>query len=159
MGSFKIVNNTAGFHFSADNPYDTLQYGLFSKVFHNGLTPGYLTYNGDRAERPLNAAVIYVYSGSDARSFGGYNSSMFNSDNVLDGIEFISPKMSSDTWGPRKFVIFIPEAKTPNQPNGYESLNNLVWSNCSAAYSIDDFLSRINTGDYTSRQLKKILSN
>ncbi len=160
MGTYAIKNKTDGFHFSYQKTYECHDYLLGNS--YTSFTPGYLTVAGDSVERPLHAAVMYIFTNSGKKVLGGSVDSIFRSDSVDYGLDFIVPTMESDDWGPVKFMIVIPDAKTPNQPNGFDSLNYLYWSNYSPKINIDQSFfepEKGNTGTYSAVPLHKINSD
>lgn len=97
IGTFAIENLTEGFSITAENPR------TYSKS---------LTTRGNSNAASLfqtHSASAVVYSNGITR---------YGSDYLFSAV-IGDAKMTSNTWGPRTFVIALPNAYTPNQPDGY----------------------------------------
>ena len=97
IGTFMVENLTDGYPITPDNPRGysgVLMAG--NKVGSTGL------FNTD------SVSVVFY---SDRSVYYG-------EDNLFE-VKIGDAKMTADTWGPRPFVIAIPNKFTPNEPDGY----------------------------------------
>lgn len=95
VGTYTIENLTDGFSITPDNP----------RGYTRALT----------AEGNSNAATFF---NNRSVSVVAYSSSIKYYSDIF-AVVIGDPKMTSDIWGPRTFVIALPNAYTPNQPDGY----------------------------------------
>lgn len=105
IGTYMVENLTDGFSIVADNPrsYD----GVLIPI-EDGKTPA--QYKEDAANH-FRYDVVTMVSYSDEVIY--YGSSTKSAGLVCD------VKMESDTWGPRTFIMAVPNCSIPNRPDGY----------------------------------------
>lgn len=99
FGNMSFKNITEGFDITADNPVSFVVNVSIENKFHPTLQP-----------------QLYVKYASSSNTFrwAGYGGVYPN----------ISPLMTSNAWGPVPFMIVLPNAFTPNDPNGVPQLDN-----------------------------------
>lgn len=95
VGTCMIENLTEGFSFTSDSPRS---YGMsLTAKGHDG-TDAFFTNSSVSAVAYSNGIKYY----SD-----------------ISSVKISDVKLTADAWGPYTFVIALPNAYTPNQPNGY----------------------------------------
>lgn len=95
IGTFELENLTTGFSIAPDN---ARSYIGTLKADGDGETP--TLFNND-------SVSVVAYSSSMKHYGDGFM------------VQIGNAKMESNTWGPRAFVIALPNTSTPNQPDGY----------------------------------------
>ncbi|MCM1156766.1 MAG: hypothetical protein NC314_11540 [Roseburia sp.] len=96
VGTYMVENLTDGFPITSDNP----------RTYAKSLTA---EGNSVPATFFNNRSVSVVMYSSGMKYYG---------DNLFATV-IGDARMTSDTWGPRTFVIALPNEFTPNQPDGY----------------------------------------
>lgn len=105
IGTYMVENLTNGFSIVPDNPRSYT--GLLVPL-EDGKTP---------AQYKEAAANHFKYDNVTMVSYANkvvyYDSSIKNAGLISD------VKMESDIWGPRAFIMAVPNCSIPNQPDGY----------------------------------------
>ena len=127
IGTYMIENRTDGFPITPDNPrtYSSRLAAQRVSAFdeeHDGTAADFFNWRYVSVVMYSNGAVYY-----DEEDAGNHE--------VILGV----PKMESDLWGPRTFVIALPNGNTPNRPDGYRYDKIRLQFGClSSPYSNDD---------------------
>ncbi len=108
IGTRTVENLTDDFPITVDNPY----------VVNNEIT---IDGTIDNPDEDANAKYAVT---RNATTLLFYDSGRKCEVTVSAGIPLGGAEMISDTWGPVRFIIILPNDVTPNQPNGfaYDSL-------------------------------------
>ncbi|WP_022755436.1 hypothetical protein [Butyrivibrio fibrisolvens] len=152
IGQTEVNNLTEGFSFTSDKAF------TYSDLpWDDGFTPGSLMGEEGIVD-PLGLGFMRVIGNSGIKDFVSPNNSYLEQPGWT--INFITPNMTSDKWGPYRFIIALPNKKTPNSPEGYEGLNNLYWKSYSAFYETEEsFRNSGYDGDYKKVHLERIESD
>lgn len=121
IGTYTVENLTDGFSITPDNPrsyqgaLSTKQVSAFDEE-HDG-----------NASHFINVRSVSMVMYSDGATYYGEGNSTILS----------KAKMCSNTWGPRAFVIALPNGSTPNLPDGYRYDKTLILS--TGMYLTDEY--------------------
>lgn len=115
IGVRTIHNLTDGFPITADNPY----------TVGNVIT---VDSTIDSPDADGNAETCIT---SNATTLLFYDSGRKCEVSTPVGIPLGGAKMTSDTWGPVRFLVVLPDDVTPNRPDGfaYDSLQYMIGTN------------------------------
>lgn len=104
IGTYMVENLTDGFAITPNNPrsYDGVLAPMEDSSVHGW-------YKEESANYFRYSAVTMVSYTNGTKYYKGTNYAGTIS----------RAKMDSDTWGPRTFIMAIPNVSTPNQPEGY----------------------------------------
>lgn len=117
VGTYTVENLTEGFSITSDNP----------RTYAKSL----IARGNGRVETLFNnRSVSVVMYSNDTR----YYSDIF-------AVAIGEARMTSDSWGPRSFIIALPNEHTPNQPDGYryDEIQIVFGYNFYGAYDHSDY--------------------
>ena len=123
MGTVEYTNKTNGFSFTNDKPHNM---ALRSLNDYFGDSLGILTNEagGMPVADSFPSSFTRAFLPNGIKNYGPGSDFYENASGCL---LFTPIKMSSDSWGPVRFIICIPDTHTPKNPEGFPELNELFY--------------------------------
>lgn len=115
IGMRTVDNLTDGFSITAANPY------IVSNVITVDSTIDNPNEDGNAETCVTHSATTLLFYDDDRKC----------EVSTPVGVPLGGAKMTSDTWGPVRFLVVLPDDVTPNRPNGfsYDSLHYMIGTN------------------------------